>query len=77
MVSEYGEIPSSLALVIAAAAHYSNPDDPSAVKLAELRNTKGLEAVLTDVCHLEQGSPLFDRILESEKTLKQEGVLHA
>lgn len=77
MVSEYGETPSSLALVIAAAAHYSNPDDPSAVKLAELRNTKGLEAVLTDVCHLEQGSPLFDRILESEKTLKQEGVLHA
>lgn len=77
MVAEYGETPNSLALVIAAAAHYSNPEDISAVKLTELRNQKGLEAVLTEVCHIEEGSQLFKKILESEQVLKQEGVLHA
>lgn len=77
MITEFGEIPSSLSIVIAAAAYYTNPDDPSAVKLAEMRNSDGLEAVLTDVCHLEHDSPLFHKILESEQILKQEGVLHA
>ena len=50
---EYGIRPDNLALGIAAALQYANPQDPSAVKLQALIESGGLEAVFTQVCEIE------------------------
>jgi mannitol-1-phosphate 5-dehydrogenase len=50
---EYGIRPFQLALAIAAALKYANPQDLSAVKLQEMMTGAGLEAVFEKVCEIE------------------------
>jgi mannitol-1-phosphate 5-dehydrogenase len=50
---EYGIRPVSLALAIAAALHYTNPQDPAAVKLQTMLANDGLDAVLETVCGID------------------------
>lgn len=64
----YGIVPEGLATAIAAALHYENPDDPSAVKLAAMLREQGSGYVLDQVCGL-QGDPLRALVLEKEKEL--------
>ena len=76
LVLEEGFVPENLCVAAAAALFYENEEDPSAVKLKEMRETEGLEAVLTQVCSLEKGSVLFNMILEKVDCLKKWGWLH-
>jgi mannitol-1-phosphate 5-dehydrogenase len=50
---EYGIRPFHLALAIGAALKYTNPPDPSAVKLQQMLADEGLNAVLAKVCEIE------------------------
>jgi mannitol-1-phosphate 5-dehydrogenase len=50
---EYGIQPVYLALAIAAALQYTNPEDASAVKLQTKLAQDGLDAVLRSVCDID------------------------
>lgn len=50
---EYGIRPVQLALAIAAALNYANPEDPAAVKLQQMIAAEGLDQVLRTVCEIE------------------------
>jgi mannitol-1-phosphate 5-dehydrogenase len=50
---EYGIRPWHLALAIGAALKYTNPQDPSAVKLQRMLADEGLDVVLAKVCEIE------------------------
>jgi mannitol-1-phosphate 5-dehydrogenase len=51
---------------VRAALRYDRADDPSAVRLQEMRRTRGLAAVLEAVCGLRPGGPLFERIIAAD-----------
>ena len=55
---EYGIQPYHLALAIAAALRYTNPQDPSAVQLQQWLADQGLDAVFRSVCGIEPDGAL-------------------
>ena len=61
---EYGIRPWHLALAIGAALRYTNPQDPSAVKLQQMLADEGLDAVLARVCEIEPEGALGRLIKE-------------
>ena len=61
---EYGIRPYHLALAIAAALNYSNPQDPSAVKLQQMLATDGLDSVLQQVCGIDPNGELAKLVKE-------------
>jgi mannitol-1-phosphate 5-dehydrogenase len=68
----YGN-PEFLALTIAAALYYDHPDDPSAIKLRELREEKGEEYILQSICQLDGEDRLHQLILEKVHALRNKG----
>jgi mannitol-1-phosphate 5-dehydrogenase len=61
---EYGIRPWHLALAIGAALKYSNPQDPSAVKLQQMLADEGLDMVLAKVCEIEPEGELARLVKE-------------
>lgn len=70
---EYGVKPENLALAIACAIHYEQPEDEFAVQLKNLRETEGVTAVLEKVCKLDINGELAQLILEKENLIKEWG----
>jgi mannitol-1-phosphate 5-dehydrogenase len=72
---EYGVKPDSLAVAIACAIHYEEPTDEFALKLAEIRNTRGYDAILRDVCSLDPDGELGMLVKEKIALIKEWGWL--
>jgi mannitol-1-phosphate 5-dehydrogenase len=66
---EYGIKPWDLALAIAAALRYDNPEDPAAVKLQAMLAQQGLDAVLTTVCEIDPQGELAGLIKQRQPEL--------
>lgn len=61
---EYGIRPYNLALAIAAALAYANPQDAAAVRLQQMLRDDGLEAVLVNVCGIDADGELARLVKE-------------
>jgi len=59
----YGLAPVNIVKGIAAALHYANPEDESAVALQSMVRERGFESVLREVCRIEPGEELFGMIM--------------
>lgn len=70
---EYGVVPENLAIAIACAIHYEQPTDEFALQLKALRETEGVEAVISKVCKLDIDSALAKLILEKVALIKEWG----
>ncbi len=77
LAESFGIKPENLAVSIAAALHYFEPGDPSAVELRQLRESEGVEGVLTKVCKISPNEPLGILVMEAIKSLQQESILPA
>lgn len=75
LVYEYGIIPENLCTAIAAALFYFNEADEFAVKLRNIREEKGIDYILSEVCKLDPEGKLSMLIKEKIKMLKTEGFL--
>lgn len=75
MVYSFGEVPKNLCTAIAAAIYYTNEDDESARELKKMRDGKGPEYVLQEICHLEPDSELGRTVLEKIADLKKAGLI--
>lgn len=73
MAFAHGIVPKCIAKIIAAAVYYDHKEDESAQKLQEKRKTEGFEKVLTDICKIKTGSPLFELVMEERKDLLKKG----
>lgn len=62
--------PEGLATAIAAAIHYRNPEDPSALELQNLLARQGSAAVLISVCGLPPEDDLHQLVLDKERLLR-------
>ena len=76
LVLEQGFIPENLAIAAAAAIHYDSPGDPSAEQLKKLREERGIDAVLTEVCKLDLNGTLATLIKEKEQLLRKWGWIN-
>lgn len=72
---EYGVKPESLAVAIACAMHYEEPTDEFALRLADLRKSKGYDAVLRDVCSVDPNGELGMLVKEKIAQIKEWGWL--
>lgn len=70
---QYGVVPEALAVAIACAIHYEQPDDEFAVALKQMREEQGIEYILENVCKLELNSPLAQLILQKVQQIRQWG----
>lgn len=75
LVQEYGIRPENLCIAIAAAIHYENDADEFALRLRKLRETKGVDAVLAEVCGLDPGGELATLVKEKIDELTRQGYL--
>jgi mannitol-1-phosphate 5-dehydrogenase len=69
LVLEFGGEPRHLALAIAAALRYRNPNDPSAERLQQMIADDGLDEVLRRICGIDPTGPLAGLIRESDEEL--------
>ncbi len=53
-----------LLITIVRALNYENPEDPSAIQLKEMRESKGIPYVLKTVCGLSESDQLYSLILD-------------
>lgn len=67
----YGVEPEALALAIAAAIHYVQPTDPSAVQLQQMLKQDGAAGVLEKVCQIMPDEALHQLVLNQEDRLKE------
>lgn len=76
MVESFGIRPEALAVGIAAAIYYTNDEDPSALELRRMREEKGVDYVLENVCKLDPNGDLAVLIRQKTEYLKKEGYIH-
>ena len=62
-------------MAIACAMHYFEPTDEFAVKLAEIRENEGYDAILSKVCSVEPESELGILVKEKIELIKKWGWL--
>lgn len=72
---EYGVKPENLAVAIACAMHYTEPTDEFALRLAEIRENEGYDAILEKVCSLDPNGELGLLIKEKIAQIKEWGWL--
>ena len=68
-----GVEPKNIALGCAAALYFENPEDESAVELAQMRREKGIDYILENVSKLDLNGPVAKEIKAAVETLKQKG----
>lgn len=73
MVESYGVAPENLCTSIAAAIYYTSEGDPSAEELKRLREEKGVDYILENVCKLEPDGALAKLVKSKIALLKSEG----
>lgn len=71
----YGVKPENLAVAIACAMHYTEPTDEFALRLAEIRENEGYDAILKKVCALDPNGELGLLIKEKIVQIKEWGWL--
>lgn len=76
MALRHGIQPKMIVKAIAAALYFDEASDPSAQELMQMRKTRGIPAILKEVCQLQENEPLYSLILEEVATLRKEGILH-
>jgi len=59
---DQGVEPAAILQGVRAALRYDHPEDPEAVRLQAMIRQEGVEAVLSGVCGLQPGEPLYERI---------------
>jgi mannitol-1-phosphate 5-dehydrogenase len=62
---KYGLVPEGLATAIAAAIHYSDPRDPVALELKRIRNERGIDFILDEICALS-AHPEFKHLIHDK-----------
>ena len=75
MALKHGIYPKTLIDAIAKALYFDDPDDESAMKLKELRRTKGIDYILQTICELKEDEPLYSAVLNSVTELKEQGMV--
>lgn len=75
LVESYSIKPENLALAIAAAIYYTNDEDEFALRLKNMRETKGVDYCLENVCRLDKDSELALLIKEKIAYLKEKGYI--
>ncbi len=75
LVLSCGIKPENLAIAIAAAMYYYNETDEFAIKLKEMRETEGIDAILEKVCSLEPNGELGMLVKEKLELLKSWGYI--
>lgn len=75
LVLSYGITPHNLAIAIAAAMHYYEETDEFAIKLKEMRETEGIDAILEKVCSLDPNGELGMLVKEKIELLKSWGYI--
>ena len=70
---EYGVVPENLAVAIACAIFYTEPRDEFAVALKALRESRGVEAVIREVCKLDPDGALGRLILQKINLIRKWG----
>lgn len=75
LAESFGIEPEHLSVSIAAAIHYFEPGDPSAEELRQLRESEGVEGVLTKICNISVDEPLGMLVMRAVKSLKHEKIL--
>lgn len=73
LVLDYGFTPHNLAAAIAAALYYDNPVDPIALELKNIREAKGVDYILENICKIEPGEKLETIIKQKINELKSRG----
>jgi len=78
LIEQAGGEPRMLALTLAAALYYksTNPADPSAQELENMRRTQGVDAVLESVCQIGRDEPLCAMVHEKIEFLKESGWIN-
>ena len=75
LVLSCGIKPENLAIAIAAAMYYYNETDEFAIKLKEMRETEGIDAILEKVCSLDPNGELGMLVKEKIELLKSWGYI--
>ena len=75
LVYSYGIMPENLCTAIAAAIFYPNTEDPFAIELRTIRETQGVDGVLSQVCKLDPAGELGRKIKEKIEMLRKAGYL--
>ncbi len=70
--------PDGLCTTLAAALYYDsdNEDDPSAAQLRALRDTKGIDYILENICKIGRDEPIAKNVTEKIRELKSRGWIH-
>ena len=68
-----GVKPENLCLAIACAMYYEEPSDEFAVRLKEIRENEGIDAILSQVCELDPNGELGLLIKEKVELIKEWG----
>lgn len=76
LVESCGIKPENLCLAAAAAIYYTNAGDEFAVKLEKMRNEKGVDYVIENVCMLEPNGNIGMLIKEKIDYLRREGYIN-
>ena len=75
MALKHGIYPKTLIDTIAKALYFDEPTDESAMKLKEMRQIRGIEYVLQNVCEMDKDEPLYAEVLKSVEELKEQGMV--
>lgn len=68
-----GISPVRIAFGVAAAIFYDEPSGPEAVRLKEVRENEGVEAVLAKFCELTPEDELYETVMQAVGTLRETG----
>lgn len=73
LVLENGGVPACLSLAIAAAIHYDEPSDGIALELKKMRDEKGVDFILENICRIDLEGELAVLIKKGILQLKKRG----
>ena len=76
LVSSCGIKPENLCIAIAAAIYYFNETDEFAISLKEMRETKGIDYILENVCKIDSDGDIASLVKEKIEYLKSEGYIN-
>lgn len=75
MALKHGIFPETIIDTIAKALFFDYPEDESAMKLKEMRETKGIPFVLKEICKLDENEPLYGEVLKSVDKIRKSGLV--
>lgn len=76
LVDSCGLVPENLCLAVAAAIYYTNDTDEFAVQLAEMRQEKGIDYIIENVCKVDPNGTIGTLVKEKIEYLRKEGYIN-